>query len=1566
MKEIKLKSQPIWVVRSFILAWVVLWGVFAFVSHPIGWTNAQSVNTTVTPLTGEIVSYTLNEDSNTVFTAWILEISWDDKKIFILDRNLWATTTWDLTSALPTSYWYYFQWWNNYWFSPMSNIITWSQKIDCSWYGPNNPLYNNVLIYGYYGSSDYCLSWNDNLWWNTTNTNEARRWPCPENFHIPTSEEVNIIRYNSFNGLPVLIPLAGYMSSYNGSVRLAGMHYYLWSSSPGDYSVHNLGSEPADIYRTSALPIRCVYNFYDTYTAPASSPCPAGQYLATWDVCVTNDLDIVLQATATEANQTLKINKYFANAYTVDRWDGTTGALTADTVHTYDAEWTYDIILSLAWWVDRWKFQKVYKPLVPKAWTTITWVQITYMPSLADWFGNNETVPGDYFFMSFNNAWTLTSLPDWSFGMSSIIAVWNNFFENFNYNWTLTWLPDWSFDMSNITTVWNNFFDYFNNNWALTELPDWSFDTRNITTAWDNFFNYFNSNWALTELPDWSFDIRNITTIWDNFFNRFNSNWALTELPDWSFDIRNITTVGDYFFSSFNNGWSLTSLPAWSFDTSQITVVGNYFFYYFNNEWSLTSLPEWSFRLSTWLSVVGNYFFRAFNYSWRIITLPTWSFNTSNITTVGNYFFRSFNGEWALTSLPEWSFDTSNITTVGDYFFSNFNYIWGLTSLPEWSFDTTSITTVWNNFFDGFNTSWALTSLPNSFNLNSVAYNKTNWYMNAFNSPDYTLNKNVFDLVSWVTAPNSDRNTFSDNQSWRCGVHPNWLISTADACHIIYDANGWVWSVTWSYVSNTTNIVAWSSISVPIRNWYVFNGWYTDPEWWELVENVVFPSMNGDTLYAHWEIGQTVTFDANWWTTSQTTQTVAENTSINLPNASRNGYEFLWWYTEEMGWTRVWWYNDPYTVSQDIILYAHWIEALPEGIFFQTWDITYTDTNWKVFTWIGTITIRSWGKTITILDRNLWATTNDISDIWSHWYYFQWWNNYWFSLDEDFQISSTAIEATDYSWNNPYVSGNFIATNYRDISYNSELWWWADDYDNGRWKDTSNDGYTRQWPCPAWYHVPSIWEFDELMRITKSITWWTVQLQTNDNGNLVESNPFAAAFMSELHFPIAWYIWWDWVYTWISEEGYSYSYFWSSSFRKANWYLMINHHPAASKKDKVSTRGNNFQQWNAFSIRCFKNTAEEWREIVLSYDTRDGSAIQAQTLPVWWTWYLPWYSTHREDAEFLWWYDKDLLVEFNLESTVLNEDTIIYAKWSDDYMVQFLDFDWSVLKTEIVRSGASAIAPVNPVRNWYTFKWRDLDFSNVTWDMVVIAQYSRNPSSWNWWWTQLKKDRCPNWDYSDSYYDGDCGVNPNDKEEKKDDNEKQHNSSEKLVYDTLVFNPHYSDEQNKAYQYAYHYWITTKAPISNANIDWNLTRIAMAKMLSQYAINVLWMKPDKNRNNQFKDVSDKLDWEYDDWVTLAYQLWIMWINMPNNEFRPNDLVPRAEFVTALSRLLYKTPDWIFEETPRYYTPHMEKLIYEWIINNPDPKMLELRWYVMIMLMRSDKIINNKQLRIKNG
>jgi hypothetical protein len=156
----------------------------------------------------------------------------------------------------------------------------------------------------------------------------------------------------------------------------------------------------------------------------------------------------------------------------------------------------------------------------------------------------------------------------------------------------------------------------------------------------------------------------------------------------------------------------------------------------------------------------------------------------------------------------------------------------------------------------------------------------------------------------------------------------------------------------------------------------------------------------------------------------------------------------------------------------------------------------------------------------------------------------------------------------------------------------------------------------------------------------------------------------------------------------------------------------------------------------------------------------------------------------------------------------------------------------------------------------------------------------------------------------------------------------------------------YSVELNNAYRFAYMNWITTMNNIDNANMNWVLRRIEMAKMLSNYAVNILWKVPDTSKNIIFWDVSNSLNAQYGNWVTLAYQLWIMWQNI--KDFRPYDLVTRAEFATALSRLLYWLQDWQIN----YYSTHINKLHDNWIISNTNPNMHELRGYVMLMLMRS--------------
>ncbi len=156
----------------------------------------------------------------------------------------------------------------------------------------------------------------------------------------------------------------------------------------------------------------------------------------------------------------------------------------------------------------------------------------------------------------------------------------------------------------------------------------------------------------------------------------------------------------------------------------------------------------------------------------------------------------------------------------------------------------------------------------------------------------------------------------------------------------------------------------------------------------------------------------------------------------------------------------------------------------------------------------------------------------------------------------------------------------------------------------------------------------------------------------------------------------------------------------------------------------------------------------------------------------------------------------------------------------------------------------------------------------------------------------------------------------------------------------------FSREFNNAYRFAFNYWITTMDDINKANMnDW-LTRIAMAKMLSNYAINVLWKVPNNSIVPKFSDVTEQLNNDYGWAVTFAYQLWIMWIWV--EKFRPNDPVTRDEFGTALSRMLY----WLADGIDKYYSTHLAKLKEEWIINNDNPDLKELRWYVMLMLMRS--------------
>ena len=135
--------------------------------------------------------------------------------------------------------------------------------------------------------------------------------------------------------------------------------------------------------------------------------------------------------------------------------------------------------------------------------------------------------------------------------------------------------------------------------------------------------------------------------------------------------------------------------------------------------------------------------------------------------------------------------------------------------------------------------------------------------------------------------------------------------------------------------------------------------------------------------------------------------------------------------------------------------------------------------------------------------------------------------------------------------------------------------------------------------------------------------------------------------------------------------------------------------------------------------------------------------------------------------------------------------------------------------------------------------------------------------------------------------------------------------------------------------------------IDSANMNGSLIRAHMAKMMVNYAEWVLWLSPDTSLSCMFTDIanqSTELQW----YITQACQLGLMGQGI--TAFKPNDLVNRAQFGTVLSRALYGD---IYNGSDPYYKDHLAALKDAAIMTQIDvPAMTEIRWYVMLMMMRA--------------
>ena len=322
-----------------------------------------------------------------------------------------------------------------------------------------------------------------------------------------------------------------------------------------------------------------------------------------------------------------------------------------------------------------------------------------------------------------------------------------------------------------------------------------------------------------------------------------------------------------------------------------------------------------------------------------------------------------------------------------------------------------------------------------------------------------------------------------------------------------------------------------------------------------------------------------------------------------------------------------------------------------------------------------------------------------------------------------------------------------------------------------------------------------------------------------------------------------------------------------------------------------------------------------------------------------------------------WWWDP--------EACVWSCNTTYHKVWetcvSNNDLVVNCDSTTRPVNTVVtVSSFVQAWDGINfvPETKEWTYNWLECWF-------VCDTNYTRNGSSCvsNSWsgeqqnqeesststsTNSFKKDYCPNWDYSDSYYDWDCW----DSWYHSDETWWTHSSA----WDTDVFDT----EVKEAYDWLYSNKIIDK----NTNIqdaEGVLTRWYMAKLIVKFVVKLKLIRPNivpiecVSWND---DESSRESEEIKNYATLSCVFGVMWINMPNNEFRPNDIVSRAEFGTIISRILWWSKyDIVWDDKTFYYKKHLDALKKNDImkeIENPLNRKELIKWVWVVLKRISDK------------
>lgn len=367
-------------------------------------------------------------------------------------------------------------------------------------------------------------------------------------------------------------------------------------------------------------------------------------------------------------------------------------------------------------------------------------------------------------------------------------------------------------------------------------------------------------------------------------------------------------------------------------------------------------------------------------------------------------------------------------------------------------------------------------------------------------------------------------------QSWYCTQEYSlkswwsiwWYIQLENGYLTWADYNSWVrYYLSWKDW-------CWAKVIYEWRIWELDNTWYNRLEFWFwdlTTRNIAISNISSvDARDANDRFR--ITLKNNWDYLIEVQRVLSPTTAYDwVEYKSWNCLtKWSWWalnYSTPM-WMIIWVNGKALLTSTS--RFEQVIEQFRELYSSSRWRIVQNVTRKEV-----TITKDTW-ESITIMDRNLWATKYYL-EAWAareDWYgnFFQWWNNYPFPVSWATKTSSELVDASWYSYNNPYYSDTFITAELIDWHLPSRYNWSSNDNSN-LW--TSNVSWWNRWPCPEWYHIPTR---DELISLLDMWSYVTGIDRTYPNFDVNKK----VQFCKNLLIPLNWYLRFNWWYPYFREE----------------------------------------------------------------------------------------------------------------------------------------------------------------------------------------------------------------------------------------------------------------------------------------------------------------------------------------------------------------------------------------------------------------------------------------------